>query len=135
MDLFFKNRKLNNKGNTLSVVLIGILVLAILGTLILNVTATNLRVRASEYRAEKQFNNAEKAIDLIYGGIGTEVMNSVRTSYNDVLTNYVKPSGATAYTTLNNEDANNKFNDKYLEILKDPIKGYPLGTTGISQIG
>lgn len=93
MILFSNKRKLNNKGNTLSIVIIGIFVLAILGTLILNVTATNLRIRSSEYKAEKQFYYAEKAIDQIYAGIGTEAMNSVRKSYNDVLKNYVKSSG------------------------------------------
>lgn len=134
MNLFFKKRKLNNKGNTLSVVLIGILVLAILGTLILNVTATNLRVRASEYRAEKQFYTAEKAIDLIYGGIGAEAMRSVTTSYNNVLTNYVKKSGTSAFKTLSNTEANDLFKENYINNLKDSTNGYPEGISGISDI-
>lgn len=129
MILFSNKRKLNNKGNTLSIVIIGIFVLAILGTLILNVTATNLRIRSSEYKAEKQFYYAEKAIDQIYAGIGTEAMNSVRKSYNDVLKNYVKSSGTNKFTTLNNADANDLFNKKYMDELKNSTTGYPLGNS------
>ena len=43
----FKKR-MNNKGNTLGVVMIGILLLGILGTLILNITAANYQMKLAD---------------------------------------------------------------------------------------
>ncbi len=82
-------RKLNNKGNTLVIVIIGIFVLSILGTLILGVTATNLSMKSNENKNEKTFYYAEKATDELYAGIGNEVMNAIQESYKEVLENYV----------------------------------------------
>ena len=65
----------DNKGNTLGVVLIGIFILSILGTLILGVTATNFNMKLNEKNSQTVFYNAEKAIDAIYAGIGKEVMD------------------------------------------------------------
>lgn len=105
----FKIKKLNNKGDTLVIVLIGIFVLSILGTLILGVTATNLSMKANENKNEKTFYYAEKAVDELYAGIGKEVMNAVQESYNEVLVKYVSyGSGVNA-------------NDKMVELLNNRL--------------
>ena len=105
----FKIKKLNNKGDTLVIVLIGIFVLSILGTLILGVTATNLSMKANENKNEKTFYYAEKAVDELYAGIGEEVMDAVQESYNEVLVNYVSyGSGVNA-------------NDKMVELLNNRL--------------
>ena len=87
-------KKLNNKGDTLVVVLIGIFVLSILGTLILGVTATNLSMKANENKNQKTFYYAEKATDELYAGIGKEVMGAVHDAYNEALEYYVQYKSA-----------------------------------------
>ena len=84
----------DNKGNTLGVVLIGIFILSILGTLILGVTATNFNMKLNEKNSQTVFYNAEKAIDAIYAGIGKEVMDKVDDSYTYSLERYSENKSA-----------------------------------------
>lgn len=108
-------RKLDNKGNTLTIVIIGIFVLSILGTLILGVTATNLSMKANENKNEKTFYYAEKAVDEIYAGIGNDVMSAIQESYTEVLENYsVYKNGIAGVATVNP-------NDKLVEILNSKL--------------
>lgn len=93
----------NNKGNTLAVVLVGIFILSILGTLILGVTATNYKMKVNEKKSEDSFYYAERAIDDIYAGIGNDVMTSIKDSYTDILETYVS-SGATVDKTIANDN-------------------------------
>lgn len=133
--------KKNNKGNTLPIVLVGIFVLAILGTLILSMTATNYNIKVTEKKSESTFYYAEKAIDEVYAGIGKEVMDCAKASFEEVMTNYVydvlSPSGSTVTTTLNETDANSKFIDLYLHGNGTTVKGvetlYQKGDTAIIQ--
>lgn len=119
-----KIRKLNNKGNTLAIVIIGIFILSILGTLILGITATNYRMKLANKKSEMTFYYAEKAVDEIYAGIGTEVMECVRNSYEKVLANYVKVDSMTgSISKLTQDEANDKFKTEYNTLLhiKYPI--------------
>ena len=108
--------KRNNKGNTLGMVLVGILILSILGTLILGVTATNYKMKVNEKNSETSFYYAEKAIDDIYAGIGNDVMTAIKESYTNILETYVV-SGATTNKDIANdkfvEDVRNKITNLY----------------------
>ena len=116
--------RLNNKGNTLGIVLIGIFILSILGTLILGITSTNLNMKLVDKKTEMTFYYAEKAMDELYAAIGTEVMNCTKEAYSEVLENYIKPDG----TPLSSTEADNKFKDLL-------IKGdATAGITGITSL-
>lgn len=107
-------KRLNNKGNTLVVVLIGIFVLSILGTLILGLTATNYKMKVVEKKSEDTFYYAEKALDEVYAGIGGEVMKTAKASYEDVLGNFIEDVPGGNYQTISAADATAKFKDYYL---------------------
>ena len=111
-------KKINNKGNTLGVVVIGILLLGILGTLILNITAANYQMKLADNSSKKNFYYVEKAVDEIYAGIGVEAMAAVSDSYQHVLSNIVSKNDENRFVTLNGTDAHVAFNQRYLEDLK-----------------
>ncbi len=106
-------KKINNKGNTLAIVIIGIFILSVLGTLILGITSTNYRMKLNDKKNETTFYYAEKAIDELYAGIGADVMKCVTDSYTQVLEEYVSIAAADA----------SRANDKYKILLRDKITG------------
>lgn len=87
--------KCNNKGNTLGVVVVGIALLGILGSLLLNVTMANYQMKISDTQSKKNFYYVEKALDEIYAGIGVEVLDAVRTSYATVLESQIEKGKVT----------------------------------------
>ncbi|MCI8668429.1 MAG: hypothetical protein HFI34_02710 [Lachnospiraceae bacterium] len=112
-------KKINNKGNTLGVVVIGILLLGILGTLILNITAANYQMKLADNSSKRNFYYVEKAVDEIYAGIGVEAMAAVSEAYQHVLSNVVSRNEENRFVTLNGEDAEAAFDRRYLEDLKN----------------
>ncbi len=108
-------KKLNNKGNTLGVVVIGILLLGILGTLILNITAANYQMKLVDNQSKRNFYYVEKAVDEIYAGIGVEAMGAVSEAYQYVLTNMVSRNvdDNSKFDKLSNEEANAEFGRQY----------------------
>lgn len=91
-------KRLDNKGNTLAIVIIGIFILSILGTLILGTTVTNYNMKANDKRAEMAFYSAEKLADELYVGIGQDVMSHITSSYTYALENYVSKRAANTST-------------------------------------
>lgn len=131
-------KKLNNKGDTLAIVLIGMFVLSILGTLILGVTATNFNMKVNDKKAESTFYYAEKAIDEVYAGIGREVMGCIQEQYTDVLQKYysnnknAKDASSTYAATEDfAEKVRNKLTDLYMD---DDNKIDPAGTAGTDKL-
>lgn len=141
--LRFKHR-LNNKGNTLGIVIIGIFILSILGTLILGLTATNFNMKLVDKKSESTFYYAEKAIDEVYAGIGTEVMACAREAYENVMENFVRPDSGSinGVSYLKNDEANELFKDTYINgksigptVLIQGLKQlFPEGTTDVNTI-
>lgn len=117
-------KKINNKGNTLGIVVVGILLLSILGTLILNVTAANYQMKIVDSQSKKNFYYVEKAIDEIYAGIGVEAMSAVSEAYQYVLSNMVGLSDEGIYSILNNDEAKTTFTSQYFEKLKHTYMEY-----------
>lgn len=112
-------KKINNKGNTLGVVVIGILLLGILGTLILNITAANYQMKLADNSSKRNFYYVEKAVDEIYAGIGVEAMAAVSEAYQHVLSNVVSRNDENRLVTLSGEEADAAFDRRYLENLKN----------------
>lgn len=107
-------KRLDNKGNTLAIVLIGIFILSILGTLILGITSTNYNMKLNDKKTEMVFYHTEKAADELYAEIGNEVMTCVKESYIEVIENAVSKSGTT-YTDLTKDEIKQKFNELYID--------------------
>ncbi len=123
-------KKLNNKGDTLAIVLIGIFVLSILGTLILGLTATNYNMKINDKQSESAFYYAEKGMDDLYASFGNDVMNSITDSYKYTIEHYTslnEPAGATKdkaevnFAHMLREKVTDNFRDGVLKQSSDPI--------------
>lgn len=111
MKSFFKKLKLNNKGDTLAIVLIGIVVVGVIGTVIMQSTFVNYRMKVSNLKTKQNFYYTEMAIDDIYSNLGKEVSDSAEQAYNKALSSYVQVSGATYNMSASADDI---FRDEYL---------------------
>ena len=118
-------KKINNKGNTLGVVVIGILLLGILGTLILNITAANYQMKLADNQSKRNFYYVEKAVDEIYAGIGVEAMAAVSDAYQYVLSNVVKDDD-NRLAALSGDEAKEVFARQYFDILNDRYINNPI---------
>ena len=70
-----KRFKSDNRGDTLAVVIIGIFVVGMLGTIILAMTANNYKMRIVDRRSQTTFYQNEKVVDEIKGVIGTDALD------------------------------------------------------------
>ncbi len=121
----FKKIKSNNKGDTLAIVLIGIVLLAMLGTVILNVTSVNFRMKLSEMQSKKNFYYCEAALDEIYAGIGGQVSKAMEEAYKDSMEKLVGKKGNTL-TSKSGADSTTNFKNVYYKELHDTY-GYKSG--------
>lgn len=112
MKSLIKKMKFNNKGNTLAIVLIGMLIVGVLGTVILNASSVNVGMKITNLKGKQNFYYVERAIDEIYIGIGQEVSKAMQDAYDDVIKNVVKNDGS-GYAVSTSLDT--QFRDKYLE--------------------
>ena len=136
MQRLLKRCKLNNEGNTLGVVVMGILLLGILGTLILNATATNYEMKIIDNKSKQNFYYVEKAVDEIYAGIGKDAMKAITDAYEEVLGSMVSVDEETGkYRTMTEEEAI-KAIFTGIEMVSDcKEKGYKILATGEMGIG
>lgn len=130
--LFLKH---DNRGNTLGIVLIGIFILSILGTLILGVTATNYNMKLNDKKSKMTFYNAEKAMDELYTSMGADVMDAVTDSYSSALELYKKNKAANPTAT---QDAADKafretLRNKLVNLYEDGTVYTIPGATDTSQ--
>lgn len=111
-----RKSKLNNKGNTLAIVIIGIFILSILGTLILSLTATNYKMKLNDKKSEDTFYYAEKVLDEVYAKIETDAMQYARDAYAEVMGTYIDDS---TLTLIDSTEASERFNQKYQSKLEN----------------
>ena len=95
----------NNKGDTLAIVLIGMLVVFVLGTVVLKGSSVNYQMKVSNFKSKQNFYYVEMAVDDIYAGIGKEVSTATEKAYTNTVTNIVNIS-----TLVKNDPAKLKFN-------------------------
>lgn len=113
-----KKFKSNNKGDTLAIVLIGIVLLAMLGTVILNVTSVNFKMKLSEMQSKKNFYYCEAAMDEIYAGIGSQVSKAMEYAYTDSMEKLVAKN-ASALVSQSGADSTANFKNVYYKELHD----------------
>lgn len=137
MKALLKKMKLNNKGDTLAIVLIGILILGVLGTVIMGSSNVNFGMKVSNLKNKQNFYYVERAIDDIYAGIGKEVSKAMQGAYDESIKNVVvsEASGISGYgknSSLKDQfvaSYKNKLNSGSLEYLgsKENIKTQLMG--------
>lgn len=90
MQYIIKKVRSDNKGNTLAIVLIGILIVSVLGTVILKATSVNVDMKISNLKGKQNFYYVERAIDEIYAGIGDDVSRAIKESYDNEIQQVIK---------------------------------------------
>lgn len=80
-----RKRQQNNDGSTLIVVMVAVSFLVVVASIILAVSAGNLKMKQIEYAMKKNFYVDEIGLDDIYNGIGRDVSQALQRSYSKTL--------------------------------------------------
>lgn len=78
----------DNRGSGIVMVLVCMLCVALMGTTMLFMSYTGLRVKVSQRQENRDFYNAEAAVDEIRAGLQAEVSDAIATAYKSVLERY-----------------------------------------------
>lgn len=108
MRRLFELRK-NNKGDTLVIVIVGVLLLGILGAVVLASTTMNYSMKNIDKSQKKNFYNAEEALDQVYAGVGKDVMESMEFAYTYVLNHIMTRNAEGHMVTRDNAELNKAF--------------------------
>jgi type II secretory pathway pseudopilin PulG len=100
-----KSLSSNNQGFTLVLVLISLAFVALLGTLILTVTAKNATMKKVDRFAKNSFYSAESALDEIKVGLSEITAKHLEIAYETVLTKY---------TSLNDGERDELFKETFI---------------------
>lgn len=122
MKNLLKRMKLNNKGDTLAIVLIGMLILGVLGTAILGTSSINVEMKISNLKSKQNFYYVERAVDDIYAGIGKSVSVAMQKAYDDTVKSVVVSDGGSGYKENSNATLQTNFSDKYLGELNNSLQ-------------
>ncbi|MGN0485211.1 MAG: hypothetical protein ACI4HI_16840 [Lachnospiraceae bacterium] len=87
-----QERKKNNKGVSLVVVLVTISIVLILVMVIMTIALMNFRMKVANTNSAKAFYSAEQAVDEVRAGLQKELSDAVTQTYGDVITNFSKRS-------------------------------------------
>lgn len=107
----------NNKGDTLIIVIVGVLLLGILTSVVLASTTLNYSMKNIDRGQKVSFYNAEQAIDEIYAGVGEDVMNGMKYAYTYVLNNMMSKNNEGMYITNDNVELNKQFRNVFFYYL------------------
>lgn len=85
-----KNRlfQLNDRGASLIAVLIAIVVVGVMGSVIMQLTITNLQMKEVERQSKKNFYSAEEFMGYLTNRINVQSGKEVQESFNDMLARY-----------------------------------------------
>ncbi len=78
----------NNKGSALLLVIIAICFIAILGSLILSLTMTNIQMKQIDYRSKENFYETEAVLEELHAGLEGVSSDSMYQAYNYILLHY-----------------------------------------------
>lgn len=79
-------KKLNNSGSTLVTTMIAMMLLMVLATIVMSVSAMNYKTKSMDRKAKLNFYENERALDDIYNGIGQRAAECMGVAYTKVLT-------------------------------------------------
>ncbi len=82
------NKKLNNKGSALVVVIVVIAFIAILATLILYLSVMNFQMKGNDYRTKVSFYGAEVPLEELRVQLAVDMSEACEVAYVNVMTQY-----------------------------------------------
>lgn len=81
-------RKMNNKGASLIAVLIAIVVVGVMGSVVMQLTITNLQMKEVERQGKKNFYSAEDFVGYFTNQINVKTGKQLQGAFNDMLAMY-----------------------------------------------
>lgn len=78
----------NNKGSALLLVIIAICFIAILGSLVLSMTMTNVQMKQIDYQSKENFYETEAVLEELHAGLEGVSSDSMYQAYNYILLHY-----------------------------------------------
>lgn len=96
---------LGNRGSTFIVVMVAMSFLAVLGTIIISVSAANIQMKNQEHVSKRNFYTDEMGLDDIYHGIGQVAAESLSQAYTEVLARSSTDGTSLASTSYTDQEA------------------------------
>lgn len=84
----WKERKKNNRGSSLVLVIVAMAIITLLVTMVLSLTVMNYRMKYTNLNAQKNFYTVEEAMDEIRQGLAQDLSLSSSNAYLYVMSNY-----------------------------------------------
>lgn len=109
----FKNKRMNNKGSALVIVVIVATFIGVLATVVLTMTATNAQTKKVDTEAKRTFYDVETALDEVTLGVENVLAQATNEAYSTIFTEF---------TTLDNDERNESFQDVIMEQVKTKLK-------------
>lgn len=114
--------RLKNQGSTLLTVIICLAFIAIIGTLMMSVTLTNLEMKIVQSKSNSNFYSCEKAMEEIRTGLQELTAQTIQEVYEkDVLVNYTDYINE----TMTDEDVNKKIQNSVNGLLMKSLTDTP----------
>lgn len=119
-----KHFKRDNRGATMLLVIVAICFIGILGSLILSLTLTNIRVKQIDYESKANFYQTETSLDEIKVGLEILSSNCMHTAYSYILLHY------SAITQDPTKSLKTEFDKLYINELVKALSGSDYDVTG-----
>lgn len=107
-----KNRKINNSGSTLVLVIVVIAFVSILTTTLLYLANMNYQMKSTDYKTRVSFYGSEIPMEEIRMQLTKDASHAAKLAYNDVLVNYGN------YTSSDGGLRRAQYQDKFLTQLQ-----------------
>lgn len=118
------DRKNNNSGSTLIMVIVVIAFIGILGSLVISMTMINIQMKTIDAQSKENFYETESIMQDVKGRLEEIAAEQMKSAYEEVLKNYVS-------YVRNGQSPSNMFDELYLKKLKIALTadGTETGTT------
>lgn len=107
------SKRLDNRGSALIIVIVIMTVVGVLATILLSMTSINAQSKKIDTEAKRTFYDAESALDEVTLGVENVLAEATNSAYSSIFTEF---------TTLSNEERNNKFQDEIIDEVKASLK-------------
>ncbi|SHJ61578.1 hypothetical protein SAMN02745136_00555 [Anaerocolumna jejuensis DSM 15929] len=110
-------RRKNNRGSALLLVIIAVCFIAILGSLILSLTMTNIQMKHIDYQAKENFYETEAVLEELHAGLEELSSDCLYQAYNYILLHY------SDITQDTNSSVKSEFDSHYISQLVTALCG------------
>jgi len=100
--------KKDNRGASLIAVLVAIAVVGVMGTVIMQLTVTNIQLKEVERQSKTNFYTAEEILDRVTANINEKAAEQMQAAFTDILSKYRNYEGASS-------GLKSMFSKKYLD--------------------